>query len=231
MQGWTFAHEPVPLGAPPVWNYEARAGELVQDAAAVLDMGTGGGEVFERILTRYVGLACATEAWSPNVGVASRRLRPHNVAVIQAFNRALPFRAASYDVVLNRHEELAPADVARVLRPGRRVLTQQVHPDYHAELRAYFPRMSVFEQHDRTYPAGFMAAGLEMITRQKHSGRVAYRQLGHLVYCLAAAPWTIPDFDLETDLEALLAVEQTLGGPEGIVLSDPRYVLEARKPR
>jgi len=65
---------------------------------------------------------------------------------------------------------------------------------------------------------------------RQHSRRVAYQQLGHLVYFLVAAPWTIPDFDLEADLEALLAVEYQLGGPDGIILTDPRYLLEARKP-
>jgi len=71
---------------------------------------------------------------------------------------------------------------------------------------------------------------LDVVDFQQHSRRVAYRRLGHLVYFLFAAPWTIPDFDLDSDLEALLAVERQLGGPDGIVLTDPRYLLEARKP-
>jgi SAM-dependent methyltransferase len=231
MQGWTFKYAPVPLGPPPSWNYEARARELVQDAGDVLDMGTGGGEVYERIVAGYAGRAFATEAWAPNVPVANQRLRPRGVAVTHTLNPALPFRAASFALVLNRHEELAPGDVARVLRPGGRVLTQQVHPNYHAELRAFFPRMTVFEPHDTTYPDGFVAAGLEIVNLQRHSRRVAYRHLGHLVYFLVVAPWTVPDFDLDSDLDALLAVEQNLSGPKGIVLSDPRYLLEAHKTR
>jgi SAM-dependent methyltransferase len=230
MQGWAFAYEPVPLGPPAPWDYVARARELAAGAGRLLDLGTGGGEVFGRILVGVTGRAIATEAWAPNVAVAARRLTPLGVAVVHTFNLALPFAAAGFDLVLDRHEELSPADVARVLRPAGRVLTQQCHPDYHAELREFFPRMARFEAHDQTYPSGFAAAGLELIDMRQYRRRVAYRQLGHLVYFLAAAPWYIPNFDLDTDLDALLEVERRLGGPDGIVLSDPRYILEARKP-
>lgn len=230
MQGWTFAYEPAALDAPEPWDYVARARELAGGASQVVDLGTGGGEVFARILAGSQCRAVATEGWAPNAAVAARRLGPMGVPVVHVSNLALPFAAERFDLVLDRHEELAPAEVARVLRPGGRALTQQVHPDYHAELRAFFPRMTVFERHDVTYPRGFAAAWLEVVDLRHHSRRVAYRQLGHLVYFLVAAPWTIPDFDLDADLEALLAVEQQLGGPDGIELTDPRYLLEARKP-
>ena len=71
---------------------------------------------------------------------------------------------------------------------------------------------------------------MDVVDMRQHTRRVAYRELGHLVYFLVVAPWTIPDFDLEADLEALLAAEQHLSGPDGIVLTDPRYLLEVRKP-
>jgi SAM-dependent methyltransferase len=231
MQGWTFAYKPVPLDAPEPWDYETRAAELVRAAASMLDMGTGGGEVFERVLAGFAGRAAATEGWGPNVPVADRRLRPLGVGVVHALNLTLPFAADSFDLVLDRHEELSPEHVARVLRPGGRLLTQQVDPDYHHELRAFFPRMTVFEPHAVTYPAGLARAGMQVLDMRQHSRRVAYQRLGHLVYFLVAAPWTIPDFDLEADLDALLAAERALKGPEGLVLSDPRYLLEARKPK
>src|SRR5437764_14111697 len=105
-------------------------------------MGTGGGEVFERILDRFRGRAVATEAWAPNVPVAAERLGRLGVAVVHANNLELPFASTSFDLVLNRHEELTPAEVARVLTPGGRLLTQQVAPSFHHELRPYFTRMS-----------------------------------------------------------------------------------------
>jgi SAM-dependent methyltransferase len=231
MEGWSFDYRPVPLGAPPPWDYVARARELAAGAQVMLDMGTGGGEVFSEILPHFQGLSLATEAWGPNVAVAARNLRPYGAHVVHGFNLNLPFAAGSVDLILNRHEELDPADVARVLAPGGRVLTQQVHPDYHAELREFFPRQTVYEHHDPTYPAGFEAAGLKIVTAQQHEQRVAYRELGHLVYEIAATPWALWAFDVEADLDALLAVEARYGGADGVVLLDRRYVLEAYKPR
>jgi SAM-dependent methyltransferase len=148
MQGWTFAHEPLPLGPPLPWDYEGRAQQLVHDAASLFDMGTGGGEVLERILDGFQGQAVATEEWTPNAPVAASRLRPLGVDVVQADSRKLPFAAESFDLALDRHEALLPAEAARILRPGARLLTQQVHPDYHHELRKFFPRMTVFEPHE-----------------------------------------------------------------------------------
>jgi hypothetical protein len=193
-------------------------------------MGTGGGEVFSRILAGYHGLALATEVWERNAPVAARALRPLGAHVIQSKSFEMPFRDAAIDLVLNRHEALLPAEVARVLAPGGTLLTQQIHPHYHSELRAAFPRMTVFEQHHETYPHGFAAAGMQVVGFQEHTQLMAYQHLGEIVYMLVAAPWTVPDFDVEADLEALLEVERTLRTPDGIVLTDRRYILEARKP-
>jgi hypothetical protein len=117
-----------------------------------------------------------------------------------------------------------------VLAPGGIVLTQQIHPDWHAELRDAFPRMTRFEQHDETYPAGFAEAGLTVVDFQQHAQAMAYHNLGEIVYMLVAAPWTVPDFNLEADFEALLEVERKYTRAEGIVLTDRRYILEARQP-
>ncbi len=221
MQGWSFEFEPAPLGPPPPWDYAARAQQLLASAASVLDLGTGGGEFFAARLASFTGLAVASEAWPPNAIVAARRLHPLGAAVIHADSLRPPLAAASFDLVLNRHEELEPAEVARVLRPGGTVLSQQVHPDEHAELRAYFPRMAVYAPHHETYPAGFVAAGLTLGTMQHHTQPVAYRHVGALAYLLLVAPWMVPDFDVEADLDALVAIDDDLRGPEGIVLSYP----------
>ena len=230
MQGWTFAYVPRPLGAPPPWDYERRARALAAQSRRIVDMGTGGGEVFGRILKEYSGRAVATEAWGPNAPVAARALRPLGVPVVQSGEFEMPFRAATFDLVLNRHEALRPAEVARVLAPGGTVLTQQIHPDWHAQLREAFPRMTIFERHHATYPRGFRAAGMDLVDFQEHAQPVAYQHLGEIAYMLVAAPWTVPDFDLDADLEALLEVERVYRQPEGIILTDRRYILEAHKP-
>ena len=66
MEGWDLDEvQREAVGPCPSWGYSVRAGELVADARAILDMGTGGGEVFSTICEGYTGLAVATEAWIP----------------------------------------------------------------------------------------------------------------------------------------------------------------------
>jgi SAM-dependent methyltransferase len=229
MEGWSFAYTPQLIGPPPPWDYAARARELAAGAEVVVDLGTGGGEVLSEILDGYEGRAVACESWRPNVRVAANQLRPLGVAVVHADSLWMPLASSAADLVLSRHEELSPAEAARVLRRGGTLLTQQIHPDWHEELRAFFPRMTVFEPHHVTYPRDCAAAGLAVIDFREHAQRVAYRSLGELIYMLAAAPWTVPDFDLEADWPALERMEQALRRPEGIILTDRRYILEARK--
>lgn len=229
MTGWNFAHLPQPLGAPPPWDYEARARELAATAPRLVDLGTGGGELLSRVLAGYPGHAAATEQWGPNVPVAGRRLAALRTPVVNADSYLLPFASGTFDLLLDRHEALRPAEVARVLAPGGTALTQQIHPDWYFELREAFPRMQRWEQHDETYPRGFAEAGLEIVDYRSHDQLMAYPHLGPLVYMLVAAPWTVPDFDLAADLDALLEIDRTLRRPEGLVLTDRRYILEARK--
>jgi SAM-dependent methyltransferase len=194
-------------------------------------MGTGGGESLARIIaglspaTRVV----ATEEWVVNAPVAHRRLAPLGVAIVRCHSRQLPFGAATFDLVLNRHEELDPAEVARVLQPGGRLVTQQVGSDNWPELRRFFPHMADFGDHYHAYAASFRRAGLA-VDRAIHAQKVAYASVGDVVFMLLVAPWEIPDFDPERELEALLALEEECGTEAGIVLTETRYLLTARKP-
>ena len=144
LQGWVMDVRAKPLGPGAPWSYEAHARSLLTAAGSVLDMGTGGGERFAEICRGYDGLAVSTEEWPPNVPVASARLAAMGIQVAHASSLHLPFGAGVFDLVLNRHEELDPAEVARVLSPGGRFLTQQVGNDNWRELADFFPRMTDF---------------------------------------------------------------------------------------
>lgn len=142
----------------------------------------------------------------------------------------LPFHDAYFDLVLNRHDELDPANVARILSPGGSFLTQQVGHDNWQELRAFFPRQTDFGPKFDRYREGFLAAGLTIERAENHDTPVACRSLGDLVYLPTATPWTVPGFDLEGDLDTLLALEQALYKNNHIVPTNSRYVIEAHKP-
>jgi SAM-dependent methyltransferase len=219
------------IGESRPWDYMRRARELLSAAHRVLDMGTGGGERFAEICQGYEGNAVATEEWHVNAPVAARRLTPLGVAVVRARSLDLPFRDGAFDLVLNRHEELEPAEVVRVLSPGGRLLTQQVHGRHWQEINRFFPRRPDFGDHFRLYQEGLRAHGMEVLDAREHDAPAAYPGLGAFVNNLCVAPWEVPGFDpLGGDLEALLALERAHFRPDGLVLTDSSYVIEALKP-
>ena len=145
-------------------------------------------------------------------------------------DEALPFADATFDLVLNRHAALTPADVARVLKPGGTLLTEQVW-EHWRELKRFFPRMVEYRGLESAYQDGLAAAGMTIVDARGHVVPAAFESLGDFVYMLCVTPWTIPDFDpLGADLPALLQLERELTTSDGLVLSDGAYLIEARKP-
>ena len=235
--GWDLGFIGVRLLEPgPAWDYEALAAERARHAPHGVDFGTGGGEVLAQVLARVLagvpqrpGSVIATEQWKVNAPVARDRLRDLGVPVLRCDSERPPLREASFDLVLSRHEAIDPAEIDRVLVPGGTFLTQQVTPDVWPELRTFFPRATVFPDHYHAYAGWFEAHGYA-VALQRHDYRVAWASLGELVVQLLVAPWTIPDFEVERDIEALLVLEAALTTPEGIVMTEGRYLLEAKKP-
>ena len=106
---------------PPPWPFEQLVDDEVVHATSMLDMGTGGGEWLSR--RRRAARTVATEGWAPNVPIASARLVPLGAVVVQdegavdnveqASGRPrgrLPFRAAAFDLVVNRHEAFVASE-------------------------------------------------------------------------------------------------------------------------
>jgi hypothetical protein len=212
------------------WDYESLVRQLARGKSSILDMGTGGGEFLARIRGELQGMVVATESWSVNAPVARRRLKPLDVDVLRCWSTRLPFRKTTFDLVINRHEELDPADIAAVLRRAGQILTQQVGGRQWEELRKHFPRMLDFRNLRADYVKGFESAGLRVTTNLEHHHKVAYASLEDLVYLLAITPWTIPKFNLEDDLEALLSLESDYSSEEGLVLTESRFLIIAEKP-
>jgi SAM-dependent methyltransferase len=92
----------------------------VSEAERVLDVGTGGGEVFSQVARAGdVALDISLEM----LGAARERLSCHLVA---GDREALPFGEGWFDVVADRHVGVDPREVLRVLVPGGVYVTQQV---------------------------------------------------------------------------------------------------------
>lgn len=228
--GWSFDElDVVHLDARMPWDYEGIAHEAALGARSIVDLGTGGGERFASIVEGAHGRLTATEEWVVNAPVAQDRLRPFGVGVLRADSLRLPFGDASFDLVLDRHEALEPAEVARVLQPGGKLITQQVGHDVWPELRRFL-RSVEFPDHFRQYQDGFRAAGLRIDDARRHEERVAFRKFGELVYMIMLTPHTFPDFDPVADIDDVLDMEEALRTRDGIVLTETHYIVRATKP-
>jgi SAM-dependent methyltransferase len=228
--GWSFEDMRVtPLEAPPAWDYVAVAREQIARGMRVIDLGTGGGEVYSRVIDGIDAEFLASEEWHVNAPVAHARLRPRGVAVVHASSERTPWRDASFDVVLSRHEAIEPEDIARILRPGGVFVTQQVADGQWRELDAFFPDRAQWPDIYATYRAGFEAAGLT-VESQYHAWRVAYESVADIAYMLLVAPWEVPGFDPLRDVYRLMALEEAHRTDAGLVMTLARFLMIARNP-
>ena len=216
--GWSFPDLRVDDIEPgPPWDYEAIVREHAARATSMIDLGTGGGEFYSTVVEGFAGRAVATEEYHVNAPIARNRLAPLAGHLVRASaDHGLPFADAAFDLVIDRHEALQPADVARIVRPGGTVITQQVADENWREARYYFGRGGEFPDHYTLYKQGFRDAGLAVET-QYHVWKVAYPTIGQFVFMLLIAPWEIPGLDPLAELEEIIAMEDGLRAPEGIV--------------
>ena len=243
-EGWDFSavHHRNRIDPHP-WDYTARVTDLARNARSMVDLGTGGGELLVDLDARPP-VTIATEGWMPNVTVAARSLRPigvHVVAVEGAPDNAqqrftdvqgrLPFRDASLDVVIDRHEAFRATEVARTLRSGGRFLTQQVGSLNEIELnRALGGVAPCLSPTLEEYVDQLEGAGLEVVDAREAFIAKRYLDIGVLVYFLRAVPWQYEGFDAIRDQEALRRIHDMILRDGSFTAHMHRFLLEAVKP-
>ncbi|MGW2146741.1 class I SAM-dependent methyltransferase [Nonomuraea bangladeshensis] len=227
--GWDFSWlRGRTSGGSPSWRYTERASALLSAAPRLLDLDTGGGEILASLapLPRHT---VAMEAWRPNIAIAAERLRPLNATVLGGTADAIPVSEATFDLVLNRHGALNAAEVARVLTPGGRLLTQQVGTRNDLELNialgaplpdpeAWTPAVAV----DRLRHYGFhvLDAREEMID-------YVFHDIGAVIFHLRAVPWQIPDFDHERYEGPLQSLHERICSQGEFTVRNHRFLIEA----
>lgn len=218
------------------WDFAALAAGALGTATAALDMGTGGGEFLDG-LPGLAARTVATESWPPNVPVAARRLRRRGVPVVHTESATgntdqagdepdrLPFRDMVFDLVLSRHEAFAAGEVARVLMPGGRFLTQQAGsaPDqFHALLGLRPPPRRAF---DLDLLVGqVVTGGLTIEDARTATEVIRFADVGALAWYLRMIPWALPGFDITTHRDAL---ERAAG--RDLLVYQGRFLLSCRR--
>lgn len=233
--GWDFSHlDGRMLEEQPPWSYSSRAAELMRLSSALLDLGTGGAERLLKLREHWPARVVATEEYPPNFRLATQRLAPFGVPVLDVHltdTDPMPFADGEFDLILNRHSAFNPHEVSRLLAPGGTFFTQQVDGLWAADLLAVFGAAPQWpDSSPAKYVPQLQAAGLETIDNREWSGRIAFSDVGAIVYYLKAVPWLVPGFSVETHLPVLLSLQRRLERGESLSFSARKYLLEAYKP-
>lgn len=234
VSGWDFSDlgDSLQTEEPP-WQYRDLVAEALTGRASALDMGTGGGEVLRGLADLLPPDTRATEGWAPNVPVATAALAPLGIPVTAYdpdTDARMPYDDVTFDVVLNRHESYDAGEVARVLRPGGVLLTQQVDGRNVAELYDLFGGTPQYLHVNlENLIAEAEEAGLAVQQSWDWAGRMRVADVATLVGYAAMAPWEFPDdFSVDTYADVLLGLHNA-GRP--IDLSYRLFALRALKPR
>ena len=119
IKGWDFSHihgryeeeDSLP------WNYETIIRGMLQDDMKLLDYDTGGGEFLLSLHHPFRNTA-ATEGYPPNVQLCREKLIPLGIDLRECADAShAPFADGSFDMIINRHGDLYPPEIRRMLRP------------------------------------------------------------------------------------------------------------------
>ncbi len=245
MEGWDFSwlRDRAPTTQKLPWSYGALARQAARGTRRMLDMGTGGGEFLAGLNPR-AEFTVADEAWPPNVPIAASNLRAHGISVVQdegapdnmdqsddLVRGRLPYRAEAFDLVLNRHESFASAEVYRALRPGGTFLTQQV--DFHTYDDLYDAlELQLPPQEHSWLPLAVSqleGAGFDIDDARRGEELQSFSDVGAFVWYLQSVGWAVPEFDLERCDAALRRLHERMNeGP--LPVRQRRFLVIATRP-
>ena len=232
--GWDFSHiegryceeNDIP------WDYKAEILSRLRPDMRLLDIDTGGAEFLLSLGHPSENLA-ATENFPPNVRLLEEKLLPLGVDFKEANgNGILPFADESFDMVINRHGDLNPTEIFRILKRGGIFITQQVGAENDRELVQLllgdlplpFPL-----QYAQTQQRLFLKAGFSIEQCEEHFGSIRFFDTGALVWFARIIEWEFPGFSVESCLPKLMQAQKLLEEKGEISGRTHRFFLIAKK--
>jgi SAM-dependent methyltransferase len=217
----------------PPWGYSGLLASRLARAGSALDIDTGGGEIIAGV-PRLPPRMVVTEGWPPNAEHARRLLSPRGVEVVPVGQgQPLPFPEASFDLVSSRHP-VSPdwPEIARVLADGGTYLAQHVGPASAFELIEWFTGPLTRQRLDRDperEAAAARSAGLRVVDLRTARCRMAFLDIGAVVYILRKCVWWVPGFTVDRHRDALVRLDSHIREHGAFVAHSTRTLIEARR--
>lgn len=232
-QGWDFSyirgryHQDEPD-----WNYEKAAKNLIRNTTSVLDIGTGGGEVFAR-LAPFPQHTVAVEDWHPNVAVARKRLTPLGVEVVKVdYKKKFPFQDGEFELALNRHSALPIPEISRVLKRGGIFFTQQVDGHNLEDLAQEFDAKKRWPDNTLTQVQSKLErAGFQITDSRNWTGQTVFDDVGAIAFFLKNIPWIVDGFSVDSHLPYLEKLQNKVEQGRPLRYTIGRFLIKAVKVR
>ncbi len=216
----------------PPWDYPRLVKEHLSAVRSLLDMGTGGGELLAS-LAPLPPDTHATEAYPPNQALARDRLSPLGVEIHAIDEQVpLPFSAARFEMVINRHESFETADISRILKPGGLFITQQVGGLDNLELNQFLEENITFPYVDwglAPVLTKLYETDMQIERAEKTTLKSIFLDIGAVVYYLKVIAWQIIGFTPEAYHNQLAALHNIIEREGQFTATAHRFLVIARK--
>lgn len=236
LEGWDFSRvrderDPVP------WNFVDVVQKYLKPTDRVLDIGTGGGEIFLS-LAPYFGEGVGIDENPAMIKTAQRNqstLSIDNISLMRMDADGLQFNTEGFDVVLSRHVWVYSSEVVRVLRPGGYFIMQAVGHRSSLNFRKAFgwtwmPE-SEFHQSVADVADQFRAHGCQIIAQAEYDVPYWFQDMESFMFWLMWTPWAWPEeIELEKHWQNINRIIETCQTERGIETNEHRELLIVQKP-
>jgi SAM-dependent methyltransferase len=232
--GWDFSRVRDERGPVP-WEFVDVARRTLSATDGVLDIGTGGGERFLSLAPHF-RRGTGTDISPGMIRQAQKNAEAQGVDTIEwlmADGHRLAFADGQFDVVLNRHCRVDPAETVRVLRHGGTFVTQQVARRNTRNILAAFgwtPESfgEGWWQPVEGLAAEFQHLGCRVVAQGEYDVRYWFLDVASLLFWLKAVP--LPDaLDLEVHWRGVRRIIEEYGTERGIETNEHRELLIVEK--
>lgn len=234
IKGWDFSHlngrwsddaDSLP------WNYRETVLKYLRPELKILDIDTGGGE-FVLSLGHPCENISVTEGYEPNFKLCKKTLSPLGITVEKSSDTLLPFPNESFDLVLNRHGDLNPKEIFRVLKQDGIFITQQVGAYNDREfVKLLLPTSPIPfpDQQLQTRSEEFEKEGFEILEENEAFHSIRFYDTGALVWFAKIIEWEFPNFSVSKHLKNIIQAQELLDENECIEGTAHRFYFVAKK--
>ncbi|MEM7125547.1 MAG: class I SAM-dependent methyltransferase [Chloroflexota bacterium] len=234
LDGWDFSH--IRAGRDPVlWDYVEVVRQYLKPTDRVLDIGTGGGEIFLSLADSFAE-GVAVDQNPKMIETAQRNLSEQsigNVTLIQMEASDLHFHDASFDIVLTRHLRVYPEQIIRVLRSGGYFITQMVGQRISLNLLEGFGWTPASFGPDWWQTADelaqqFQDLGCHVLAKAEYDVPYWFEDLESLIFYILSVPWP-EKIVLEQHWQSINRIVETCQSERGFESNEHQELLIVQK--